>query len=291
MVTIARITFILFHYLSPLLCKGFTLDSPTVISLQIYDTDSKPKTKKLDGKVPISSRRVPIGAEQIKDITIWELEKPSELVEKWWSASVDSAGQDVGKKKMKDPFGVIMWPGSILASRELARHQAQVADSTVLVLGAGTGVEAQCAALLGASKVIALDVSGLTLKLLQYGAEKAGVGGIVQPTMFDLFSGEPLPECDILVAADVLYNSELAEQIGRRVIEVLERDVPPCLVVTDSQRFHGTDFLPDVNNCFPDRLPLEWQYFELKNVKGSGVMIDGDQMYDALTRMVSVGWK
>jgi predicted nicotinamide N-methyase len=183
-----------------------------------------------------------------------------------------------------------MWPGSILASKELVRRQDQVAHSTVLVLGAGTGVEAQCAALLGASKVIALDISPLALQLLQLGAEQAGVGEMVEAVEWDLFSCQPLPKCDILVAADVLYNAELAQQIGIRVMEVLKWESPPALLITDSQRFHGTDFLGGVNEVFPNRDPLQWEYFELQNVRGSGILIAEDQTYDSTTRMVSTGW-
>jgi len=81
-------------------------------------------------------------------------------MEMWWSADLDPSAA-VKKEKIGNPFGVIMWPGSILASKELANHVDEVHNSTVLVLGAGTGVEAQCAALLGASKVIAMILASL----------------------------------------------------------------------------------------------------------------------------------
>jgi predicted nicotinamide N-methyase len=279
-------------HLLPIICTGFTIDSPFIISLKHDGAGQEnPRIRKLDGKIRISSRKVPIGTNEIKDVTVWELEKPYNLMEKGYSTPIDSSEQEVEKKKIGDPFGVIMWPGSILASRELVRHGHNVSGSTVLVLGAGTGVEVQCAALLGASKVIALDISSLTLKLLQFGAKEAGVGDIVEPVLFDLYSNEALPQCDILVAADVLYSPDLAQQVGKKVVEVLEWEKPPCLIVTDSQRFHGTDFLQDVNDRFQDRSPLEWQYYELQNIKGSGVMIDADQIYDSIVRMVSVGWE
>ena len=284
-------------------CNAFSLDAPkkkVIITLPqeidggISNTYKKQRQRrKLEGKIPVISRQIPINTDEIEDITIWELQKPSKLMEMWWSADLDPSAAAVKKDKIGDPFGVIMWPGSILASKELVKRRHDVENSTVLVLGAGTGVEAQCAALLGASKVIAVDISTLTLKLLRFGAEKAGVGDVVEAVQFDLFSGDPLPECDILVAADVLYNEELAQQIGIRVVEALSRnpDSPPCLLITDSQRFHGTDFLPGANDQLPERKqPLEWEYFELQNVQGSGVMIDGDQTYDATTRMVSTGW-
>jgi len=271
-------------------CRGFSANiAKTVIPLRVQDEKVKPQKKKLDGKIPVRARIVPIDTKEVDTITIWELEEPSKLMEMWWSADLDPSSA-VKKEKIGDPFGVIMWPGSILASKELVKHRDQVVNSTVLVLGAGTGVEAQCAALLGASKVIAIDISKLTLKLLTFGAEQAGCGDIVQPMQFDLFSGESLPPCDIMVAADVLYNEELAHQIGKRVIEVQRRGSPPAILITDSQRFHGTDFLEGVNEVFPNLPALKWDHFELQNVRGSGVMISGDQTYDATTRMVSTGW-
>ena len=161
-----------------------------------------------------------------------------------------------------------------------------------MVLGAGTGVEAQASAILGARKVIATDISKLTLKLLKHGAEQAGLGEIIEPLQFDLYSKERLPECDIVVAADVLYNEELAKQIGKRCVEVLNRPNAPKLVVTDSQRFHGTDFLGDINEDLSSiGIELKWEYFMLGNITGSGVMIEGDQTYDAKTRLVTTGWK
>lgn len=272
--------------------KTFSVGVPKkIITLpEISDKHLTRQRRTLERKIPVISREIPINVEEIESITIWELQKPSKLMEMWWSSDLDPSAAAVKKDKIGDPFGCVMWPGSILASKELARHKEFVQNSTVLVLGAGTGVEAQCAALLGASKVIAIDISKLTLKLLRFGAEQAGVGEIVETAIFDLFSNEDLPDCDILVAADVLYNKELAQQIGRRVVEVLNRDRPPSLLITDSQRFHGTDFLQAVNEILPDQPPLQWSYCELRNIWASGVMIDGDQTYDATTRMVSTRW-
>mmetsp|Transcript_10318 Transcript_10318/g.14829 ORF Transcript_10318/g.14829 Transcript_10318/m.14829 type:complete len:176 (+) Transcript_10318:2-529(+) len=97
------------------------------------------------GHVPIISRTIQIADDM--NVTVWEMEKPSEIIQEWWSIDESERTSRVG-----DPFGVIMWPGSILASRELMKQQQTVSNATVLVLGAGTGVEAQAAALLGAKK-------------------------------------------------------------------------------------------------------------------------------------------
>lgn len=130
------------------------------------------------GRVPIISRTIPIGikvpAERIDNctkktinVTIWEMERPSEIIQRWWSV------EESERHLMGDPFGVVMWPGSIVASKELMKHhycspKSQIENATVLVLGAGTGLEAQTAGLLGARKVIATDINHMALRLLKY---------------------------------------------------------------------------------------------------------------------------
>ena len=133
------------------------------------------------GDVPIISRTVPVsidvpeepGTETI-EVTVWEMEKPSEIIQTWWSV------EESDRAAMGDPFGVVMWPGSIVASKELMKNHhcnspSKVENSTVLVLGAGTGVESQVAARLGAGKVIATDINQLTLKLLDFSSEQSTV--------------------------------------------------------------------------------------------------------------------
>ena len=66
-----------------------------------------------------------------------------------------------------------------MAARELSKRKNEIKNKTVLILGAGTGVEAQAAAILGASEVIATDINKLTLKLLKYGADFSGFSDII----------------------------------------------------------------------------------------------------------------
>lgn len=138
------------------------------------------RTISIDVNIPSDLQRRDLSEEHIYsigedihrlDVTIWEMHQPSELIQEWWS--IDRSEQE---RRVGDPFGVVMWPGSILASRELMkqhlcnRNEASITNATVLVLGAGTGVEALTAALLGAKRVIATDINPLTLKLFEYGA-------------------------------------------------------------------------------------------------------------------------
>lgn len=270
---------------------GFSASSNTnTIYLPEIHDDHDIQKKKLDGKIPIRSRNVPIDTEEISKITIWEIEDPSELMGLWWASDLDSSSL-VKRDKIKDPFGIINWPGSTLCGKEMVKYRDQIQNKTVLSLGAGTGVESQIAAMLGAKKVIAIDISNLTLKLLMFGAKEAGVDHIISPLQFDLFSDESLPECDVLLAADVLYNPELAMQVGKRVLEVLCREEPVKCIITDSQRFHGTDFVPIINKALQGKFEIEWNEYELKGFRGSGIMSADDQTYDVRTRMISFGFE
>ena len=42
--------------------------------------------------------------------------------------------------------------------------------------------------------------------------------------IFDVTSSAPLPICDVLIISDLLYYTELAEAIARRVVEALKYD-------------------------------------------------------------------
>ena len=61
------------------------------------------RKKMLNGKVPVSSRLVPLGIEGVPFVTIWELQNPSKLMEMWWAADMDSSSS-VSKEKIGDPF-------------------------------------------------------------------------------------------------------------------------------------------------------------------------------------------
>ena len=171
-----------------------------------------------------------------------------------------------------DPFGLVTWPGSVVAAQQLLRYSTDydMKQSTVVVLGAGTGLEAQAVAMLGARKVIATDIHPTTLELLQYGVEQAGLSHTIQTQYLDLFGTIPIPPCDLLLAADVLYSPKLAMQVGERIRQVLQWKQPPKVLVTDSQRFQGTDFCPDLRNALADD-SFGWEELQLEQFTASFV--------------------
>lgn len=253
-------------------------------------------------KAGIISRTLQI-AEDWK-ITVYEWEKPAAVVETYWQVeqqglsltTSSSSNHNHPNSKhnnanpLLDPFGLVCWPGSVVAAQEMKEYRQQlIAGKRVLLLGAGVGVEAQAAAMLGAKHVIATDIHPTTLKLLEYGAEQAGLSSIIKTQVLDLNSIEPLPECDTLIVADVLYNERLALLVMKRILESqLQNSVPPAVLVSDSQRF-VTDF--DVllsaklqENGLPDK--VEWVSRWLPTFTGSGVLVDSDQTYDVKARVL-----
>lgn len=126
------------------------------------------------GSHTIRSRLVPLTDDW--NVTVWEWDEPAAIMEQYWSVVQQNF---VSKQKVFDPFGLVSWPGAVVAAREMLKYKGEIANSTVLVLGAGPGVEAQALAMLSAKKVIATDIHPTTLQLLRYGAQQAGLGGII----------------------------------------------------------------------------------------------------------------
>jgi methylase of polypeptide subunit release factors len=110
------------------------------------------------------------------NVTVWEWDAPAVIMEHYWSVQQNFCSQ----QKVLDPFGLVSWPGAVVAAREMLAYKKEIQNSKVLVLGAGPGVEAQALAMLGAKQVIASDVHPTTLRLLRYGAQQSGLDGIIQ---------------------------------------------------------------------------------------------------------------
>lgn len=240
------------------------------------------------------SRTVPITTEC--SLTVWEWENPAQVIESYWEAQRQNDVLVRDSRKLLDPFGIVSWPGSVVAAQELHRHAAEaVQDRSVLIVGAGVGLEAQAAALCGAKQVLATDIHPTTLQQLEFGVERADAienKSVVQTEILDLYAHEeqPIPNCDLLIVADVLYNEELADQVRRRIVEAWVQNPKIKVLVTDSQRFVPA-FWQDLGDEL-EKLggaPCEWQEETLQAFTGSGVMINEDQTYDVKVRKLWIG--
>ena len=213
-------------------------------------------------------------------VTVWERHEPADIVDHYWN----TLGRTV---KDLDPFGIVNWPGSIVAARELQKYQGQIVNKTILVLGAGTGVEAQAVTKLGAKHVLATDYNPTTLKLLEYGVFHAGLEHVITTKLFDISSSDALPDCDIIIAADIMYSNRLSQLLSDRCLEARRKKHPPKILVSDSQRF--VDFLPCLRAQLGDDA-LQWEERRLEAFTGSGVMVNEDQTYDVKARVLLIGW-
>ena len=249
-----------------------------------------------DQDAMLLSRPIPISENMT--ITIWEWEQPAEMVEAYWEAQ--QANLLLGATPTKnleepllDPFGIVSWPGALVASRELLRrHKDAVENKTILILGAGVGMEAMAAAKLGARRVIATDIHPSTLKQIEVGATEAGLEDVIEIQEFDLFSKEPLPSIsniELIVVSDVLYNDNLASQVSKRLVEALASNPSSQMkiLVTDSQRF-ALNFEAELNEGLKSLSlpPVCWNDYILEQFTGSGVSINEDQTYDVTTRIL-----
>ena len=238
-----------------------------------------------DGKVAtVISRDVQISPHF--SVRVWELEKMANIVEEYWT------GEQENRQEL-DPFGLVSWPGSVVAAQELIKNQHIVHGARVLVLGAGCGIEAQAAARLGAASVLATDIHPTTLKLLELGAKNAvdDTRHIISTALFDITSTEALPQCELMIMADVLYNAKLKTEVVRRCVEARSSlRPPPIVLVTDSQRFLKS-FERDLNSQLESigHSKTAWSSRHLSAFTGSGVAIDEDQTYDVDVGVLWIG--
>lgn len=228
-------------------------------------------------------------------LTVWEWEKPAEVVETYWDAAQRQDDFLQPKAKLLDPFGIVSWPGSVVAAQELFLHKENaVKEKSVLVLGAGVGLEAQASAIFGAKQVLATDIHPTTLRQLEFGVdqeESISDKSIICTMLLDLFAHneQPLPDCDLLVVADVLYNEELASQVAKRIVEAWVTNPKVLVLVTDSQRFVPV-FEVELNQLMEHAggPSCEWQEESLQ-FTGSGVAINEDQTYDVTVKKMWIG--
>lgn len=99
-------------------------------------------------------------------------------------------------------YATRLWYSSTVLSEWLYSNRRQLGKGTVLEVGAGTGL---CSLLLAATSdahVIATDYDEEGLGLLQQSANEQSLP--IRTLYFDICSDDSLPECDCLVASDMM---------------------------------------------------------------------------------------
>ena len=131
----------------------------------------------------------------------------------------------------EDPYGSVLWPAASAIAMHLLENIPDLSEKVVLEVGTGTGLVSIAAAQAGA-KCIATDYEEVPLQLLSYAANslntqqssniKDGLGEI-STSLFDICDeNTPLPDADILVAADIMYEPKTGKAMAERVYEALQ---------------------------------------------------------------------
>jgi predicted nicotinamide N-methyase len=210
------------------------------------------------------------------------------------SGNETDENEGISSLKSGDPYGAVLWPSSISVAKyltllksgtDITENKSLLKDSTVLEIGAGTGLVSITAALGGAKYVIATDYEPIPLTLLRYAAttlngvqctdEKCQqennsmvetlLGRVnsdcirnrttnctIQTQILDLRNlTEPLPPADMVVAADVLYESATCIALAHRALEAYQRG--SRFIVGDSPGRPGRiPFLNELKRIAPE---------------------------------------
>jgi predicted nicotinamide N-methyase len=159
----------------------------------------------------------------------------------WWDEqSVDERA---------NPYGAKLWPAAVAVAREVALLPPGALDGkTVLELGCGNGLCSLTAAASGAASVLATDLSEDALGLTAEAASAADLP--VLTSRFDLGGPEPLPAADLVIAADLCYDEQLAAALAVRVAQAVRRG-SWVLVGSDLQRGPRHGFLRKLRELVP----------------------------------------
>lgn len=124
-----------------------------------------------------------------------------------------------------DPYGAVLWPAAsvvanyILTSKTIQNFQ----ELSILELGTGTGLVAISAKLGDAKNVLATDYEPFALKLTKYAA-KHFHGLSLDTMLLDLCDYDTkLPKCDLVVAADIMYEPRTGTAMAHRAVEALKQ--------------------------------------------------------------------
>eukprot|EP00607_Mallomonas_marina_P009004 CAMPEP_0182417758 /NCGR_PEP_ID=MMETSP1167-20130531/2195_1 /TAXON_ID=2988 /ORGANISM="Mallomonas Sp, Strain CCMP3275" /LENGTH=245 /DNA_ID=CAMNT_0024591515 /DNA_START=141 /DNA_END=879 /DNA_ORIENTATION=- len=173
----------------------------------------------------------PVFYYEIADWKWWENPKGGQAVTNTESSPVYVVGSFT--------YGAKLWPACLAISSFLCDDKHLVKDKILLDIGCGVGLASTAASLCGAKKIIATDISPLTLKLVNKAAKEMSINNI-ECREFDILDDAlSLPIADITVFADVLYTPQLARGVARRVAEARARG--DWVIVGSGRGRHGRD--------------------------------------------------
>ena len=116
----------------------------------------------------------------------------------------------------RPPYGVALWAASIALAHEVAARRGEFRGSSVLELGAGTGLPGIAAASLGA-RVVQTDNNLVALHLARRNLDRNGLTAVEQRRAnWTEWSDEV--QYDRIIGSDILYSAEMHPHL-RRIFE------------------------------------------------------------------------
>lgn len=122
-----------------------------------------------------------------------------------------------------DTYAATLWPSAYIAASTLLKQLGRrPAGATVTELGCGPGLPSLAALAAGAGTVTATDHSPMALALVSRSASEFLPARTerLHTALLDVMDPRTMPllhPCDLLVAADLLYDEATAEALGKRV--------------------------------------------------------------------------
>lgn len=155
------------------------------------------------------------------------------------------------------PYWAFAWPGGQALARYILDNPSLADGRRVVDIGSGSGIGAIAAALRGAHRVLAVDVDPVAERAIVLNAAVNGVAERIGTSRRDLL-GE-LPEADLVLISDLVYEPELALRVGaflerasRAGIEVLlgdrQRTRQPTGRLTELARYAAALFPPLIDD-------------------------------------------
>lgn len=171
----------------------------------------------------VTCREMPLEVPTIGTVVVLEATADSQedLVD--MALALEEETVDTQLLEAGDPYGAVLWPAAWAVARFIL--QSEIPMGTILELGTGTGLVSIALAMGGAKHVLATDYEPLALKLTQYAAETfhPKVTKVLDTRILDMCDYEdPLPQVDLVVAADIMYEPKTGIGMAHRAVEALK---------------------------------------------------------------------
>jgi predicted nicotinamide N-methyase len=117
---------------------------------------------------------------------------------------------DLEKIGLEDPYWGFCWAGGQALARFILDHAEWVAGKRVLDFGAGCGIDAVAACMVGADHLLASDIDPMAAAAIKLNAGANSV--TIGTTILDLV-GDPLQDFDVVLAGDMFFDPAFAGKV------------------------------------------------------------------------------